>query len=69
MDQSLNPNASVLKLLFFLSDKPTHHVPDPCIPTQSQVEEEHVRRVQVWVVCWVESGVQLVEVRVAQCAE
>lgn len=54
---------------FFLSDKPNRHVPDPCIPTQSQVEEERVCRVQVWVVCWVESGVQLVEVRVAQCAE
>lgn len=34
-------------------------MPEPHIPTQSQVEKEHVCRVQVWVVCWGESGVQL----------
>lgn len=50
MDQSLNHNASVLKHFFPLINHTT--VPEPCIPTQSQVEEEHVCRVQVWVVCW-----------------
>lgn len=44
-------------------------VPELCVPTQSQVEEVHVCRVQVWVDWWVERGVQLVGVTVAQCVE
>lgn len=57
MDQSSKPNTAILKRL--------SSIPEPCIPTQSQVEEERVCRVQVWVVCWErERGVQLVGVTV-----
>lgn len=66
MDQSLKPNTSVLKHFPLINHT---SMPEPHIPTQSQVEEAHVCRVQVWVVCWVERGVQLVGVTVAQCAE
>lgn len=68
MDQNLTPNASILKSCFFTLINHTS-MPEPCVPTQSQVEEECVQSAGGWVVCWVERDVQLAGVTVAQCAE
>lgn len=67
MDHSLKPNTSVLKR--FSSDKPRQHAGALYSHTESSGGGVCVCRVQVWVVCWVERGVQLVGVTVAQCAE